>query len=45
LRRWLRSLQVQLFLWAIMPVTFLIIALSFTDVYAHQQGMRDFRRP
>ena len=42
MRRWLRSLQVQLFLWAIMPVTFVIIALSFTGVYAHQQGMRDF---
>jgi signal transduction histidine kinase len=32
----------QLFLWAVMPVTFLLIALSFTGVYAHQQTMRDF---
>lgn len=40
--RWLRSLHVQLFLWAVMPVTFVIIAVSFTGVYAHQQTMRDF---
>jgi signal transduction histidine kinase len=42
MRRWLRSLHVQLFLWAIMPVTSVIIALSFTGVYSHQQTMRDF---
>lgn len=40
--RWLRSLYVQLFLWAVMPVTLAIIALSFTGVYSHQQTMRDF---
>jgi signal transduction histidine kinase len=40
--RWLQSLHVQLFLWAVMPVTFLIIAVSFTGVYSHQQTMRDF---
>jgi len=40
--RWLRSLHVQLFLWAVIPVTFVIIAISFTGVYAHQQAMRDF---
>ena len=42
LARWLRSLHVQLFLWAIMPVSFLIIAISFTGVYSHQRTMRDF---
>lgn len=40
--RALRSLHVQLFLWAILPVTFVIIALAFTGVYAHQREMRDF---
>ena len=42
MRRWLRSLQAQLFLWAILPVTFVIIALAFTGVYTHQREMRDF---
>jgi signal transduction histidine kinase len=42
LTRWLRSLHVQLFLWAVMPVSFLIIAISFTGVYSHQRTMRDF---
>jgi signal transduction histidine kinase len=37
-----RSLHVQLFLWAVMPVTFVLIAFSFTGVYSHQQTMRDF---
>lgn len=40
--RWLRSLHAQLFLWAVLPVTFVIIALAFTGVYAHQRAMRDF---
>ena len=40
--RWIRSLQAQLFLWAVLPVTFAIISLAFTGVYAHQQTMRDF---
>jgi signal transduction histidine kinase len=40
--RWLRSLHVQLFLWAVMPVGFLIIAISFSGVYAHERTMRDF---
>jgi len=42
LPRLLRSLQVQLFLWAVLPVTFVVIALAFTGVYAHQRTMRDF---
>jgi len=41
-RRWLRSLHTQLFLWAVLPVTFVIIALAFTGVYTHQREMRDF---
>jgi len=40
--RFLRSLQFQLFLWAVLPVTFVVIALAFTGVYAHQRAMRDF---
>lgn len=40
--RFARSLQFQLFLWAVLPVTFIIIALAFTGVYAHQRSMRDF---
>jgi signal transduction histidine kinase len=42
MRRWLRSLQSQLFLWAVLPITFVIIALAFTGVYTHQRTMRDF---
>ena len=42
MRRWFRSLHAQLFLWAVLPITFVIIALSFTGVYAHQRTMRDF---
>jgi signal transduction histidine kinase len=41
-RHWFRSLQAQLFLWAVLPVTFVIIALAFTGVYTHQRAMRDF---
>jgi signal transduction histidine kinase len=41
-KRTLRSLHMQLFLWAVTPVTFVLIALSFTGVYMHQQTMRDF---
>ncbi|MGD8969036.1 MAG: hypothetical protein PVI07_16135, partial [Anaerolineae bacterium] len=40
--RLLRSLHVQLFLWAVLPVTLVVIALAFTGVYAHQRRMRDF---
>jgi len=40
--RWLRSLQAQLLLWAVLPLTFVVIALAFTGVYTHQQEMRDF---
>jgi sensor histidine kinase regulating citrate/malate metabolism len=40
--RWLRSLQVQLLLWAVLPVIFALLALAFTGVYTHQRAMRDF---
>ena len=42
MRRWFRSLHAQLFLWAVLPVTFAVIAIAFTGIYAHQQSMRDF---
>ena len=42
MRRWFRSLHAQLFLWAVLPVTFAIIGLAFTGVYTHQRTMRDF---
>ena len=42
MHRWFRSLHAQLFLWAVLPVTFVIIGLAFTGVYAHQREMRDF---
>lgn len=41
-RRWLQSLQAQLILWAILPVTLAIIALAFTGIYAHQSEMQNF---
>ncbi|MDF1514899.1 MAG: sensor histidine kinase [Anaerolineae bacterium] len=40
--RWFRTLQAQLILWAILPVTLVVIALAFTGVYAHQQDMERF---
>ncbi|MCP4543053.1 MAG: hypothetical protein GY832_38555 [Chloroflexi bacterium] len=42
MRRWIRSLHAQLLLWAVLPITFVIIALAFTGVYTHQRTMRDF---
>jgi len=39
---WLHSLQAQFLLWAILPVTLVVIGLSLTGVYAHQESMRDF---
>jgi signal transduction histidine kinase len=40
--RWLRSLHAQLLLWAVLPLTFIVVALAFTGVYTHQREMRDF---
>lgn len=42
MRRWFRTLQAQLFLWAVLPLTFALLAVAFTGVYAHQRAMRDF---
>ncbi len=42
MRRWFRSLHAQLFLWAILPVTFAIIAVAFTGIIGHERTMRDF---
>ena len=42
LMRWFRTLQAQLILWAILPVTLVIVALALTGVYSHQRAMRDF---
>jgi signal transduction histidine kinase len=42
LARWFHSLQAQLILWAILPMTMVIVALAFTGVYAHEQEMQDF---
>ncbi len=35
----LRSLRVQLFLWAILPLSLALIAVAFTGVYGHERGM------
>jgi signal transduction histidine kinase len=42
LRRWLQSLQTQLILWAVLPITLVAIGLALTGVYTHQQAMLDF---
>ncbi len=39
-RRWLSSLRVQILLWTIFPVVLILIAISFTSIYTHQQSMR-----
>ncbi len=39
---WLHSLQALLILWAILPVTLVIIVLAFTGVYAHESEMQSF---
>ncbi|MGC9398784.1 MAG: ATP-binding protein [Anaerolineae bacterium] len=42
LSRWLGSLQAQLILWAILPMTLVLVALALTGVYSHERAMRDF---
>lgn len=39
---WYRRLQVQLWLWAVLPVILVIASLTFGGVYSHQRAMRDF---
>jgi len=36
----LRALQAQIILWTILPLTLLLIGISFTGIYSHQQSMR-----
>lgn len=40
--RWYRRLAVQLWLWAILPLTLVLVAVSLTGVYRHQAAMRAF---
>jgi signal transduction histidine kinase len=40
--KWYRRLQVQLWLWSILPLTLMLTALALTGVYGHQRSMRDF---
>jgi two-component system sensor histidine kinase UhpB len=40
--RWYRRLQVQLWLWAILPVTLVLVAITFTGVRSHEISMHDF---
>jgi signal transduction histidine kinase len=39
--RILRSLRVQLLLWAILPLSLALIAVAFTGVYGHERSMRE----
>ena len=41
-KRWYRRLEVQLWLWAILPLTLVLVAVTFTGVYSHQHAMHDF---
>ncbi|MHB1355057.1 MAG: histidine kinase [Anaerolineae bacterium] len=40
--RWYRRLQVQLWMWAILPVTLVLTAFAFTGARSHEIAMRDF---
>jgi len=40
--RWFRRLQVQLWMWAVLPLTLVLVAITFTGVYSHQAAMHDF---
>jgi signal transduction histidine kinase len=40
--KWYRRLEVQLWLWAILPLTLVLVAVTFTGVYGHQHAMRNF---
>lgn len=42
LGRWLHSVQAQITLWAILPVTLALIGLAFSGVNAHQRAMGEF---
>jgi len=40
--RWYRRLEIQLWLWAVLPLTLVLVAISLNGVYSHQVAMRDF---
>ncbi len=40
--KWYRRLEVQLWLWAILPLTLALVAFTLTGVYSHQHAMHDF---
>jgi signal transduction histidine kinase len=40
--RWYRRLQVQLWLWAILPVTLVLVAVAFTGLRSHEVSMHHF---
>ena len=42
LRLWLRSLNAHLFLWAVLPVAFAVVAFSFSGVYTHQEAIKEY---
>ena len=39
---WYRRLGFQLWLWAVLPLTLMLVAVSLNGVYSHQVAMRDF---
>ncbi len=41
-KKWYRRLQVQLWLWAILPLTLVLAAVAITGVYGHQRAMYGF---
>jgi signal transduction histidine kinase len=40
--RWYRRLEMQVWLWAVLPLTLVLVAISLNGVYNHQVAMRDF---
>lgn len=40
--KWYRRLEVQLWLWAILPLTLALVAFTLTGVYSHQHAMHNF---
>lgn len=42
LRVWLHTLQAQLLLWSVLPLTLLLIAMAFVGIRSHEQAMLDF---
>lgn len=42
LRAWLHTLQAQLLLWSVLPLTLLLIAVAFVGIRSHEQAMLEF---